>query len=238
MKVKQILGFLRDVAANNNREWFAAHKDKYLECKADFEEGVAQLIGRIAEFDPNIAHLEPKDCCYRFYRDVRFSEDKSPYKRHFGAYICERGKKSLRAGYYIHIQPGRCFISCGSYWLPTNILTACRNEIMGNIDEWLRCVDNERFVSLYGYPNAGLMTDEDETFSEKGFGLAALKTCPKDFPRDYEHIEYLRMKDYACWHRVADDFCDSDCWLEETARMFEIAKPMNDFINSVVSDYD
>lgn len=93
MKVKQILGFLRDVAANNNREWFAAHKDKYLECKADFEEGVAQLIGRIAEFDPNIAHLEPKDCCYRFYRDVRFSEDKSPYKRHFGAYICERGKK-------------------------------------------------------------------------------------------------------------------------------------------------
>jgi len=237
MQAKRILKFLRDVAANNNRVWFAEHKDEYLACKADFEDGVEKAIARIAGFDSKVAHLTAKDCCYRFYRDIRFSEDKSPYKRHFGAYICEGGKKSLRAGYYIHVQPDRCFLSCGSYWLPTNILTACRNEIMGNIEEWMRCVNDGRFIKYYGYPNEGVMTD-DEEFSQKGFGLAALKTCPKDFPRDYEHIEYLRMKDYACWHRVPDDFFDGDSWLDGMARMFEIAKPMNYFINSVVSDYD
>lgn len=237
MRAKRILKFLRDVAANNNRDWFAVHKDEYQACKADFEDGVEKAIARIAGFDANVAHLTAKDCCYRFYRDVRFSEDKSPYKRHFGAYICEGGKKSLRAGYYIHVQPERCFLSCGSYWLPTNILTACRNEIMGNIDEWMRCVNGGQFVKCYGYPNEGVMTDDGE-FSQKGFGLAALKTCPKDFPRDYEHIGYLRMKDYACWHRVGDDFFEEDSWLDEMARMFEIAKPMNYFVNSVVADYD
>lgn len=82
------------------------------------------------------------------------------------------------------------------------------------------------------------MSDENEDFSEKGFGLASLKTCPKDFPRDYEHIEYLRMKDYATWHRVPDDFFDDKDWVEKVAKMFEVAKPMNYFINSVVADYD
>lgn len=236
MNAKRILKFLKAVAANNNREWFAEHKSEYLECKADFEHAVDSAIGRIATFDPNIAHLTAKDCCYRFYRDIRFSEDKSPYKRHFGAYICERGKKSLRAGYYIHLQPQRCFVSCGAYWLPTNILTSCRYEIMGNIDQWRQCVENKRFVELYGRPQEGVMSEEE--LSDKGFGLAHLKTCPKDFPRDYEFVQYLRMKDYAVWHRVGDEFFDNDEWLDKMAEMFEIAKPMNYFINSVIADYD
>ncbi|MBQ7422706.1 MAG: DUF2461 domain-containing protein [Prevotella sp.] len=236
MQIERILKFLKEVAANNNREWFAEHKGEYLACKADFEDGVAKAIARIAEFDPNVAHLMPKDCCYRFYRDVRFSEDKSPYKRHFGAYICEKGKKSLRAGYYIHVQPGRCFLSCGAYWLPTNILTACRNEIMGNIDEWRKCVENGQFIKLYGYPGEGIMSDEE--LSEKGFGLVHLKTCPKDFPRDYEYMSYLRMKDYAVWHRVEDKFFEGDVWLDDIVRMFKVAKPMNYFVNAVIADYD
>lgn len=236
MQASRILRFLKNVADNNNRAWFADHKDEYMACKADFEEGVDKLIRRIAEFDDGVAHLAAKDCCFRFYRDIRFSDDKSPYKRHFGAYICERGKKSLRAGYYIHLQPGRSFVSCGSYWLPTNILTACRNEIMGNIDEWRGCVENGQFVKCYGYPGEGTMTDDE--LSPKGFGIAHLKTCPKDFPRDYEHIEYLRMKDYACWHRVPDTFFEGEGWLDEAAGMFRVAAPMNKFVNSVVADYD
>lgn len=236
MDAKRILKFLKDVAANNNREWFAEHKSEYLACKEDFEKTVNELILRIALFDPNVAHMTAKDCCYRFYRDIRFSEDKSPYKRHFGAYICEGGKKSLRAGYYIHLQPGRCFISCGAYWLPTNILTACRNEIMANIGDWRKCVENGQFVKLYGYPAEGVMTDEE--LSPKGFGLAHLKTCPKDFPRDYEFVQYLRMKDYAVWHRVGDDFFDGGKWLDDVSKMFKVGKPLNDFVNAVIADYE
>ena len=238
MDIDKILSFLKAVAANNNREWFAEHKQEYMTAKANFEAGINEAIARISVFDPSIAHLTAKDCCYRFYRDIRFSEDKSPYKRHFGAYICAGGKKSLQSGYYIHVQPERCFISGGAYWLPTNILTACRNEIMANIDEWRRYVEDKKFVKLYGRPAEGVMNISEDELSDKGFGLSHLKTCPKDFPRDYEFVQYLRMKDYAFWHRVSDDFFGEDTWLDELAKMFKVAAPVNNFLNSVIADYE
>ena len=146
MQAKRILAFLTELTANNNRSWFLEHKKEYSECRVDFEAGIAEAIARISEFDPEIAHLQVKDCVYRFNRDTRFSPDKSPYKNHLGAYICARGKKALRGGYYLHLEPGNCLVAVGGYWLPTNILTSCRNEIMSNIEEWRRRVENTSFI--------------------------------------------------------------------------------------------
>jgi len=233
MDARRILKYLCAIAENNNRDWYQEHKPEYLAVRKDFEEGVAKAIARFGSFDDEIAHLQVKDCTYRFNRDTRFSPDKSPYKQHLGAYICSKGKKALRGGYYIHLEPGNCLIAVGSYWLPTNILTSCRNEIMGNIDQWRKCVENGRFVKLFGYPNEG-----NREQSVKGFGISALKTCPSGFPKDYQYIAYLRMKDYCCWHKVADDFFEGDGWLEEAARIFQVAKPMMDFMNNVIDDYE
>ena len=233
MNAARILAFLREVMMNNNRPWFQEHKAEYLACKADFEQSVAQAIARYSEFDPEIAHLQVKDCTYRFYRDIRFSEDKSPYKNHFGAYLCAHGKKSLRGGYYIHLEPDGCLLAVGSYWLPTHILTSCRNEIMSNIDQWRAAVENENFRKYFGLPN------EHQWGDKKGFGGAdPLKTCPSGFPRDYEYIHYLRMKDYCCWTHVTDTFFEGDDWLEKSTKIFQIAKPMMDFMNAVIDDYE
>lgn len=237
MDIKKINHFLLDVAAHNNREWFQEHKAEYLAAKSDFEEGISKAIAHYAGFDDEIAHLQVKDCTYRFYRDIRFSSDKSPYKRHFGAYICAHGKKSLRGGYYIHVEPGHCLLAVGAYCLPTNILTSCRNEIMGNIDEWRRAVENGRFVKTFGYPGEGVWKDDDE-ISDKGFGVNMLKKAPKDFPKDYEFLDYLKMKDYCAWVRVPDDFFAGDAWLSKSADIFRVAKPMMDFVNSVIDDYE
>ena len=240
MNTKLILAFLRDVAANNNREWFHAHKEQYDAAKSEFDRGVEELITALSRFDTEISHLKVKDCTYRFYRDTRFSQDKSPYKRHFGAYICAKGKKSLRGGYYLHIQPGNCFLATGSYWLPTNILTSCRNEIMANIDQWREAVENGKFIKYFGYPNAADMGDytDDEQMPPKGFGISHLKKAPKEFPKDYEFIDYLRMKDYCCWHSVDEAFFASARWASDATKIFEIAKPMMDLINSVIDDYE
>lgn len=232
MNANMILGFLRDVMANNNRQWFQEHKDEYMAAKSDFECGVEQAIARISTFDSSVAHITVKDATYRFYRDTRFSNDKSPYKNHLGAYIAAHGKKSLHGGYYIHLEPGHCMLACGNNWLPTNILNACRNEIMGNTDEWLGCVENEEFLKLFGAPETAGWDDR------QGFGLARLKTCPSGFPRDYEHIKYLRMKDFCCWHEVGEDFFSSDSWLDDMERIFRAGKPMVDFVNSVIDDYE
>ena len=80
-----ILDFLGQVARNNNRTWFNEHKPFYLEAKAEFERLVGDTLLRLAQIDPTIAHLKVSDTTYRFYRDTRFSPDKSPYKRHLGA---------------------------------------------------------------------------------------------------------------------------------------------------------
>lgn len=236
MDTQRILKFLDAVAHNNNRPWFQDHKKEFEYCKADFEHNIDDAIRTISTLDPSIAHLTAKDCCYRFYRDTRFSPDKTPYKCHFGAYICARGRKALSGGYYIHLQPHNSFIAVGSYWLPTHILTACRNEIMANIDAWRRAVESGPFVRYFGYPGQGVMTDESMT--EKGFGLAMLKTAPKGFPRDYPFIDYLRMKDYVCWRRIPDTLFEAPDWIRQLMPYFEAAKPMMDIINAVVADYE
>lgn len=246
MQAKRILDFLREVMANNNRPWFQEHKGEYEAVRADFELGVQQVLERIVTFDPEIAHLKVKDCTYRFYRDTRFSPDKSPYKNHFGAYINAKCKKALRGGYYMHLEPGHCLVAVGNYWLPTNILTSCRNEMMANTAEWLKCVESKAFLKYFGDlpKQKSIQTDEkksewEESWdSPQGFGLMKLKTCPSGFPRDWEYVRYLRLKDYCCWHHVDDDFFEGDGWLDELERMCKAAKPMMDFTNAVIDDYE
>lgn len=232
MKSTKIIRFLREIMANNNRQWFQAHRAEYDAVRADFEADISKAIIAISTFDPSIAHITVKDATYRFYRDTRFSPDKSPYKNHFGAYIAAHGKKALHGGYYIHLEPDHCLLSCGNYWLPTNILTSCRNEIMANTAEWLKCVENDDFIRYFG-------NDENTTWGDsRGFGIERLKTCPSGFPKDYEYVRYLRMKDYCCWRKVDDDFFESNDWIEKACELFKVGKPMMDFMNSVIDDYE
>ena len=132
-------------------------------------------------------------------------------------------------------------VACGNYWLPTNILTSCRNEMMGNTEEWLRCVRNPEFLKYFGNPAPTSFpspTDVSSWDQPQGFGLERLKTCPSGFPRDWEYVEYLRMKDYCCWHQVPDDFYQGDAWLDAIVPMFRAAKPMMDMMNNVIDDYE
>lgn len=239
VETKRILKYLKDIAANNNREWFHANKAEYDAVRKSFNDGIAQAIGRIAEFDESIAHLAVKDTVYRFNRDTRFSPDKSPYKRHLGAYISAHGKKSLHGGYYIHLEPGNCMLAVGSYWLPTNILTSCRNEIMANIETWRGIVESRKFINFFGRPEDVHQGDSEMwPIDKKGFGISHLKSAPSGFPRDYEFIQYLRMKDYCCWKMVPDSFFEGDQWLDEAMKVFKVAKPMMDFMNNVIDDYE
>ncbi len=84
--------YLRGLAANNNREWYHAHKTEYQEANAQFEALVQELIFKIGETDGSILHNVPKDLTFRLVRDTRFSHDKSPYTPAFRAHIAAGGK--------------------------------------------------------------------------------------------------------------------------------------------------
>lgn len=213
--------FLRDVAAHNDRVWFAAHRDEYDRARLIFETMAEQLIGGLAVIDPTVGHLSVKDCTYRFYRDTRFSEDKSPYKRHFGLYVAAHGKKAFHGGYYLHIEPASCMIAGGAYCLPSNILRTVRQSVVDEIEEFRSIVEAPEFRRLF-----------------PTLGMDRVKTVPKGFPRDFPFPEYIRPKDYSVATQIPDDFLRQPDWLQQTLHVFEVMKPFLDFINYTIDDYE
>lgn len=213
------LQFLRDIAVHNNREWFHEHREEYDAARAAFESMVAELIARITVFDPAVQYLGVGDCTYRFYRDTRFSPDKSPYKRHFGAYINAKGKKAFQGGYYFHLEPENCMLAGGSYCLPSDVLRAVRQSVCEQPEEFHAIVGSEPFHTLFPV-----------------IGETHVKTVPKGFPKDFPYPEYIRCKDYSCFHPVPESFFTSADWLERSAEVFQVMKPFLDFVNAAIDE--
>ena len=130
-KIEQhTLDFLRDLAQNNNREWFAANKARYETGKKNFELFAQDLLTHLQSIDSSLASIELKQCLYRIYRDVRFSKNKDPYKTHFGVYIAKNGgRNSLFAGYYFHLDPNEAFFGGGIYMPQPEYLKMVRKKI-------------------------------------------------------------------------------------------------------------
>ena len=217
----EVLRFLEAIAQHNDREWFAAHREWYEQARDSFSQMVEALLLRLTELDEGVSWLTVADCTYRFYRDTRFSPDKAPYKRHFGAYCNSRGRKSIHGGYYIHLQPGHCMVAGGAWCLPPAVLKAVREDIVLRIDEFRSIVEEPRFRALY-----------------PEIGDTALKTLPKGFQRrQFPFPQYLRPKDYSVAHFVDDSFYCSADWLDRTMDCFAVMKPYLDFINETIDDY-
>ena len=218
MNIPVIFQFLKDLSANNNREWFNEHKAEYELARADF---LAIVIARISLFDETIRGIQPKDCTYRIYRDTRFSADKTPYKIHFGGYINAKGKKSNHCGYYVHLQPNGSMLAGGSLCLPSNVLKAVRQSIYDNIEEFVAIAEDPEFKKYF--PVIG------EDF---------LKTAPKGFPKDFKHIDYLKCKEYICSYNVSDSFFTQSDVLEQIDKVFRQFKRFADFINYTIDDFE
>lgn len=219
------LEFLKQLAANNNREWFNAHKDEYLKIKSYIDAFTATIISRLTEIEPDASLLTPADCHYRIYRDTRFSPDKTPYKTHIGIYINPRGittggKKSEFCGYYIHIEPGNCLVCGGAWYPPAPLLKEYRNEIYNNVEEYLEIMENPEFSAFF-----------------KPYGTEPLKTAPKGFPKDWEHIDLLKPRSFTVAAHIPDrEFCSNGI-VDKIISLCKILKPYDDFFNFTLEEH-
>jgi uncharacterized protein (TIGR02453 family) len=217
--MKNVLPFLQDLKKNNTREWFQDNKGRYLQAKNEFEGFVAKLIPRLAEIDKDIAGLEPKQCIFRIYRDVRFSHDKSPYKVNMGAAMTKGGRKSPYATYYVHVEPGNAFAG-GGIWMPQGpVLKAMRQEVYYNIDEFKEILNAPSFKKYFS-----------QLDGEK------LKRPPRDFPADHPDIELLKYKSYIAGHGMEDAIVSSDNFMKDLLDIYRSLYPFNNFINRALSD--
>lgn len=219
--MKEIFDFLRQLRENNNREWFNAHKEYYLQLKNKFEGIVQELIGEIAVFDEEVKSLGVKECVYRIYRDTRFSPDKTPYKTHFAAYIAAPvGRNSERAGYYFHIEPGKSLLGGGLYCPQPALLKRLRQDIYDNIEEFTGILRNPEFKNEFPEIDS---TDR-------------LKKVPAPFPSDFREGDLLKYKHYDVVSYKPDHFFEGPSMLEDTVKVFKKLYPYNRFMNYTVDE--
>ena len=221
MTVENILGFLRELKVNNNREWFAENKKWYDRVKVEFEQISKHLILEISKFDEDIKHVEAKDCIFRIYRDTRFSHDKTPYKTHFGVFVASAGgRKSQRGGYYIHLDPDGCFVGVGVWGPDPNLLKVLRQSVFDNIDELNDIRFNPEFSQYF-----------DEFYQED-----KLKTVPAGFPKDFPDAELLKLKHYLVDHKFTDEDLKSPELLSKMVDVLRCGYPLNRFLNYTVDE--
>jgi uncharacterized protein (TIGR02453 family) len=178
---KNTLQFLHDLNLNNNKPWMDDNRAIYLEAKENFETFTTQIINTLSSKLPYLQSIEAKKCTFRLNRDVRFSKNKAPYKNNMGASIKLDGKKSIYAGFYVHLQPNASFVGGGLYMPDAPLLQKIRQEIDYNCPQFKKIINNKTFVAQY--PN-GLMQDD------------ALKNIPKGYEATNPAAAFLKLKHF------------------------------------------
>ncbi|MDZ4759118.1 MAG: DUF2461 domain-containing protein [Bacteroidota bacterium] len=220
MNFKETFIFLKKLKENNTKEWFDANRKQYEIIKKDFNGFVKTLLGDIQKWDKSIIGLEPKDCIFRINRDIRFSKDKSPYKTNIGAGISMGGRKSMSAGYYIHLEPGNKSMLAGGMYMPeSDVLKKIRQEIDYNHAGFLKIINHKDFKKHFG-----TLTGE------------TLSSVPKGYDAQNKAIEYLKHKSFLMVHSIKDtDFKNPDIY-KHLLQVLKSMKPLDDFLNESLAD--
>lgn len=210
--------FLKQLAKNNNKTWFDAHRKEYETAKTDFENIIDGLLQKMAtSIDPAFTDQKAKDCIFRIYRDVRFSKDKTPYKAHFSAAFSRNGKKDMAAGYYLHLEPGKAFAG-GGIWMPEREhLKKIRQEIDYNFEDFKKIINNAAFKKMF-----------NKLEGEQ------LKKAPAGYADDNPALEYLKMKSYIVSHKLDDAQLSDKGFATQCSKVFSTMKPLVDFINNAL----
>jgi uncharacterized protein (TIGR02453 family) len=208
--------FLNDLAANNNRDWFAANKQRY---EDELREPVLQFV---RDFAPYLADISPffradprktGGSMFRIYRDTRFSKDKSPYKTYTGVqFRHERGKDAHCPGFYLHLQPDEFFMGVGIWHPDGATLTAIRAAIDATPERWQKVTGAKAFRG---------------TFELAG---DSLKRAPKGYDTDHPLIDDLKRKDFIAVTTLSEKQVTGEGFVKEFAGLCRKGSPLVEFL--------
>ncbi|NEX61283.1 DUF2461 domain-containing protein [Noviherbaspirillum galbum] len=192
MHLRDLIQFLGELAENNNRAWFVMNKPRYDILREEFLVLVTRLIADIGKFDPDVADCNPKKALFRINRDIRFANDKRPYKTYFSAAITASGLKKPSQGggpaYYFHInEQGQLLVAGGEYMPPADRLRSIREQIAGDPAGFMKVLKNKKLKETFGD-----LQDEGK-----------LVRPPKGFDPDSPVIDYLKHKSYIVWKETS-----------------------------------
>lgn len=209
---KEALGFLRDLKANNNREWFEPRKKAFKQHQQKAKAFYAGLEAALNTHD----EIE-RTKLFRIYRDVRFSKDKSPYNPHFAGSFARAGAHR-RGGYYLRIRPGESFAAIG-FWEPNPTdLLRIRKELEGDAAPFRKVIARKEFQSVWG----GLEGEQ-------------VKTAPKGFSREDPNLDLIRHKQFVFTRAFSDAEVLDSRFPEVVSASFKAARPWFDLMSEILT---
>lgn len=208
--------FLKQLKKNNNREWFSAHKEEYVQEQAYIHAFAEALLFELNKHDV-IETPSGKKACYRIYRDVRFSKDKTPYCTYFsGSY--RRATKYRRGGLYFHLEPGSSWLA-GGFWSPNaEDLRRIRDDITYDDTPLRNIISDKTFVKTFG----ALRGEQ-------------LKTTPKGFSPDDKAIDLLRYKQFLLVRNLPDEEVLGKDFVQLANKTFMAMRPFLDYMSEVLT---
>lgn len=208
--------FLQALKKNNHRDWFNTHKEKYQQEQEQLELFAEALLRELNKHD-EIETLSGKKSLHRIYRDIRFSNDKTPYKTNWSGNF-KRATKFRRGGYYFHLEPGNSYLA-GGFWAPNAPdLKRIRDEIAFDAAPLRKILKSKTFTATFG-----ALTGEQ------------VKTAPKGFDAAHEAIDLLRYKQYLLIRRFSDKEVLSDQFLTVASTTFKNMRPFFDYMSEVLT---
>lgn len=147
---KQYTQFFKGLEANNSKDWFDLHRKEYEEfVRQPFLELLEALIPKVKDLEPAIS-LNAKDAVFRINRDIRFSNDKTPYNTLMKAGFSPEGKKSELPGFYLGIGSEYVHVGGGLFNLKAQQLEKVRVLIKNNTTEFIDLLDSASFKTTFG----------------------------------------------------------------------------------------
>ncbi len=216
---RQGIEFLKNLKRNNNRQWFAKHREEYeTYVKLPMQSLIVALEPYFARFAQEF-ELHPKRSLFRIYRDTRFSKDKTPYKTHVAAHAVLRGRPKgyEGSGYYMHIEPGEIFLGAGIYMPSSDQLKKIRRAISERPDKFLSVVEDKNFKRRF-----------------KALEGEKLHRAPAGYPPNHPMVEWLKFKQFFVGVSWPEGKCYKKLFVKETAEVLRDATPLVRFLNEAI----
>lgn len=218
---KENFQFLKELAQNNNREWFTENKDRYVQQHQNTIGFADELLALMQQHD-TIENANGKKSLMRIYRDVRFSKDKSPYKTNWGGYF-KRASDKLRGGYYLHLEPGNSFVG-GGFWKPeSSDMKLIRDAIVADEKELREILTDKNFVKHFGSTKANLL--------ESGLHGERLKNVPKGYDKESSAGDLLKLKQFLLAKPFTDEQVLSPDFANQVNETFKAIRPFFDWMS-------
>ncbi|WP_459211303.1 DUF2461 domain-containing protein [Aquimarina rhabdastrellae] len=217
MDFNELFSFLYDLQQNNNKEWMDANRKRYQYVRNEFINWLDHLNTILADIDPDYFSTPGKKGINRINNNLLFHPNKPVYKDHFGAGLDQRSKQG---DFYIHIGLSECILA-GGYWKPENkTLKSIREAIDYNGDELVKILNKKSFKTAF----SGLYDDGSQ-----------LKSAPKGFSKEHEHIDLLRNRTFAVMHPLQEEVILSKNFTDYVINIYKEMLPFRRYLNQAVT---